>query len=243
MAAVGHDLRAMRWRLHTFRGNEHLRVQVIEEIQAVYKAKNGSEESWSIGVALGALLSSAAGSYRVKGEWKEAIDAYQSALKMLSDTLGPDHPITASTLSSNGTTYSDRGDQKKAIELFERALCIETVTLGQHPATAGTMSSMGAAYGKMNQIGMAIELFEQALHIYECTLGRMHRDAANVILSLSTAYALQGPRQNQKRAEHLIVEALDICTKTLGSDHKQTLQALEHLEEMQKMFREASSRR
>jgi tetratricopeptide (TPR) repeat protein len=245
-AAVRHDLRAMRWRLHTFRGNEHSREKVITEIRTVYSATKGIEEHWNMGVALGAVLSSAAGSYRVEKNWDHAISAYQSALNMLDVTLGRDHPVTASTLSSYGTTYSDscdRIEQVKAIELFKQALRIETATLGQHPATAGTMSSLGAAYGKMNDIEMAIGLFEQALHIYECTVGRMHRDAANVILSLSTAYALPGRRQNQKRAEQLIVQALDICTKILGSDHEQTTQARQQLERMQILFRKASSRR
>ena len=76
-----------------------------------------------------------------------------------------------------------------------------------------------------------MELYEQALRIYERTVGRMHRDAASAILNMSTAYHWLG---DLVKAEELRKQALVINEKTLGPDHKETKEARDSLDNIQK---------
>ena len=228
----GRALKAMRWKLHTLRGDVESDERMMGEIGEEHAAEAEGGGKWELGVALGAACQAAGQDYYGQKMWDKGKAALERALRMRLDALGEQHPATAATLASLGTTYGNMGDQGSAIMLCERALRIFKNTLGPHPATAGTMSSMGAAYDKKGQSEKAIELFQQALRIYESTVGRMHRDAALAIFNMSTAYAKLGAFA---RAEELGLEAEDIYTKTLGKDHEETKRARENLEIGRKM--------
>ncbi len=229
---MGHQVRAIRWRLQTLgMGNAEWCKRVIDEISGVYD--QDSEDRWEVGVALGTAFHSAGLIYDGWAKDKARI-AFERALRLRVDVLGEQHPYTATTLTSTGAAYrddSDFGDLNTAIVLHERALRICKDTLGLHPTTANTMVSMGAAYCKKRQYKEAIELYKQALHIHERVVGWMHRDTARVILNISTAYYDLG---DFEKAEELGLEAMDICTKTLGKDHDRTKEARSNLAKIQK---------
>jgi tetratricopeptide (TPR) repeat protein len=219
----GHELRAMRWKLHTLMWDMQSHKSMIEEIGEVYENEAESGGKWQVGVALGAAYHTAGNSYK---KLEDSISAHECALRFHLVTLGEQHPATAATLQSMGTTYSDcqesLADQDRAIELHERALKIEEDILGQHPNTAGTMSCLGSAYVKQGNTMKAIELFEKALGIYERTVGRMHRDTALLISNMSTAYLKQGKFDE---AEKLAQEALSIRMNVFGTEHQDTIEA------------------
>ena len=223
----GRALKAMRWKLHTLRGDVESHERMMREIGEEHAAEAEGGGKWQLGVALGAACHAAGQSYNAQKMWDKGKAAYERALRLRLDALGEQHPATAGTLESLGATYSNMGDLGSAIMLYERALRIFKDTLGPHPATAGTMSSMGAAYSKKGQSKEAIELYQQALRIYESTVGRMHRDAAYAIFSMSTAYSKLG---DFARAEELGLEAEKIYEETLGKDHEETKMARDGLE-------------
>ncbi len=230
----GHGLRAMRWRFHTLSGNVESYERMMEEICGVYDGEAEGEGKWQVGVALGAACDRVAYSYlRYFDEkhWKDMIAALERALRMRLDTLGEQHPATAVTFASMGTAYGNMGSHDTNIMLQERALRIKKITLGLHPETALTMSSIGAAYGNKGQHKKAIELYEQALRIYERTVGRMHHYAAYAISNMSWAYYHLG---DLVKAEELGKEALVINDNTLGPDHKETKEARDSLDNIQK---------
>jgi tetratricopeptide (TPR) repeat protein len=155
------------------------------------------------------------------------IICYEKALRIRLHALGEQHPATAVTLMSMGTAYSRKADQQAAIMFYKRALRIYQDTLGMHPATAMVLSSLGAAYDKNGQNNEAIDLYKQALCIYERTVGEMHRDTAQVILNMSTAYA---HLQDFVKAEELGQKAVKICRNILDKDHTLYKRAHEELE-------------
>ena len=88
------------------------------------------------------------------------------------------------------------------------------------------MSGLGVAYDKKGQHREAIEQFERALRIYERTVDRMHHDTARVLLSMSMAFK---HLCDYEMAEELGLQAVDIFTRTLGRNHRQTKEARELL--------------
>ena len=169
-------------------GSVESRERMMDEIGGVYDGEAEGGGRWEVGVALGAACDSVGYSYFGEKKWKDSISVRERALRMRLDTLGEQHAATAATLQSMGAAYGYMGSHDTAIMLLERALRILKDTLGLHPSTAGTIQSMGTAYGVKGQEKKAIELFEQALRIYERTVGRMHRDAADAIVSMSASY-------------------------------------------------------
>jgi tetratricopeptide (TPR) repeat protein len=219
-------LRAMRWRWHRLMGYVESRERMMDEIGGVYDGEAEGGGRWEVGVALGAACDKVGYSYCLKKRWKEAISVRERALRMRLDTLGEQHPATAGTLESMGTTYGNMGSDDTDIMWYERALRIEKDTLGLHPSTARTIERMGSRCNDMGQHEKAIELLEQALRIYERTVGRMHREAADVIFDMSTAYYNLG---ELVKAEELGREAVAIREKTLGHDHESTKKARDKL--------------
>jgi tetratricopeptide (TPR) repeat protein len=233
MSAAGRGLRAMRWRWHTLRrGNLLPCERMVDEIGGAYCREGGAGGKWEVAVALGAACDLAFFSYSDQDKWSEAIATHERALCMRLDTLGEQHPATASTLAGMGSVYGRMGNFDEAVMLKERSLRITTDTLGLHPAAAGTISSMGILYFEMREYKKSIELYEQAQFIYERTVGRMHPDTAGVILNMIWSYILLG---DMKKAKKLGVEALGIYEETLGRDHEDTIVARDCLADIRKM--------
>jgi hypothetical protein len=222
----GKRLRAMRWRLDTLTGSAESSERMMDEIGGVYDGEADDGGRWEVGVALGSAYNRVGYICFNEEKWKESTSVLERALHMRLDTLGEQHPYTATILQGMGAAYGFMGSHDTAIMLYERALRIDKDTLGLHPETARTMQNMGARYGKNKQEKKAIELFEQALRIYERTVGRMHRDAAYAILSMSTSYFNLG---ELVKAEELGREAVAIREKTLGQDHDLTKEARREL--------------
>jgi tetratricopeptide (TPR) repeat protein len=147
---------------------------------------------------------------------------YERALRLLLDTLGEQHPVTAITLQNMGVSYGYMGSHDIAIMLYKRALQIFHNTIGLHPRAAVTMTSMGLRYSHNGQNEKAIELFEQVLRIFEHTVGRMHEYTAGAIQNMSTTFFRLG---DLLKAEKLILEAVAIREKTVGHDHERTVEA------------------
>jgi len=66
----------------------------------------------------------------------------QRALRIYEQILGPEHPNTATTLSSLATLYLEQGKYEQAEPLYQRALRIKEQVLGpEHPSTDITVQS------------------------------------------------------------------------------------------------------
>ena len=69
-----------------------------------------------------------------QGDYAQALSLRQSALAIAKATFGPNHPTTASALSSLAATYHRLGRPADALPLQERALAITEAALGpDHP--------------------------------------------------------------------------------------------------------------
>jgi Flp pilus assembly protein TadD len=115
--------------------------------------------------------------YANLGRHREAIEAYQEALR-----LKPDY---AEAWCNLGAAYQKIDRSKNAIEAYREALRLK-------PDNAVTWYNLGGAYGKMGSHREAIEAFREAL--------RLKPDYAKAWYYLGLAYALSGNRSGAMEA-------------------------------------------
>ncbi len=223
---IDDELRALRWRLHSLRGNAESDQNMMNEIRGVHAREGVGLLKWEFGVAMGAACHAAGVRCARSDNTDEAIATYKLALEMRLQTLGEQHPDTAATIYSMGTELFNSGNNDEAIIMAERALRIFEDTLTHHPSTAAAMSCIGSISFTTKQDKKAILFLEQALRMYERTTGRMHRDAAQVIYNMSKMYSNLG---DSAKGEKLKLEALGIYMKTLGPGHVTTKEQLASL--------------
>jgi hypothetical protein len=224
-AVCDRHLRTMRWRFHTLCGNKSSDENMLSEILGVYNTEDEATGRWEVGVALGAAYYSVGVSCYQLDAQKEIL-SFEQSLRIRLDTLGEQHPDTASTLASLAVPYQKQGKHDEEKSLTERALRIYNNVLGMHPETANAVSSLGTSYHNIAKYNEAIQMLQEALHIHRNTVGMTHPFAADVIYSMSTAYYNM---RNLDQALGLRLEALDIRRKTLGAEHLDTKTAFEGL--------------
>ncbi len=218
---VAAEFRAMMWHSGMiFATHAELISKRICEIEDAMRSAPDEGAFWDCSVALAKMLLMTGCLMSRVGEYDEAIELYERALRIHMVTLGEMHADTASNIMSIGVSYSHLGHHKRSIELYERALRIQIATLGEmHADTALSISSMGTSYSKMGQEDRAIELYERALRIQIATLGDMHADTAGTISSMGSSYSKKG---QEDRAIELYERALRITMATLGEMHADT---------------------
>ena len=110
-----------------------------------------------------------------QGDYVQALSLRQSALAIAKATFGPNHPTTASALSSLAATYHRLGRPADALPLQERALAITEAALGpDHAATAILLDNLAATYRAVGRYADALPLRERAVAIIETALGPDH---------------------------------------------------------------------
>src|SRR5438552_1240834 len=81
------------------------------------------------------------------GRYAEAIPPAERALAIQENTLGPEHPLLATTLNNLALSYKAKGDYAYAAPLFQRSLAIREKTLGLwHPSVATALNNLANLY-------------------------------------------------------------------------------------------------
>ena len=98
-----------------------------------------------------------------QGRYPEALKRAKQALELAENTLGPEHPETASSVNNLGFLYQAMGQYDQALPLYQRALAIKEKVLGpEHPDTARSVNNLGALYDSMGQYDQALPLYQRA---------------------------------------------------------------------------------
>lgn len=104
------------------------------------------------------------------GEFTEAIDASQTALRLAQETLG-DHTCTAAIFFSAGSIYRELGDNKSAVGAFQEASRIRSNLLGDHKDTAESYHLLGVAQYDIGDLDGALGSLQTASRMRKQVLG------------------------------------------------------------------------
>jgi len=220
-------LRAMRWRWHTLRGHVESCERMMDEIGGCMtgrrRAGAGGKSAWRLAPRVIELDTATS----KKRSGRRSISVLKRALRMRLDTLGEQHPATASTLTSMGAAHRYMGSHDTAIMLYERALRIKKIHSGCIHTLQATIQNMGAAYCDKGQARRRrLSCSSKRCAYTSARWAGCISNATGAILYMSVAYYKLG---DLVKAEELGREAVDIREKTLGQEDKLTKQAREEL--------------
>jgi eukaryotic-like serine/threonine-protein kinase len=119
-------------------------------------------------------------------------------------TLGPEHPLVASSLANLAVVETSQGDLLRARTRFERALAIQEATLGaEHTHLADTLAGLVGALAGLEDWVATERTAERALAFGAGSLTPIAR--ARVMFAL--ARALDGQNKDRARATELATHA------------------------------------
>jgi len=105
--------------------------------------------------------------YWAQGKYDEAEPLLQRALNISEQSLGPDHPLTATTLEGLGSLYLSQGKYDQAEPLLQRALSIseQTISPDHLLITTSALVGLGGLYLNQGKYEQAEPLLQRAQNI------------------------------------------------------------------------------
>ena len=165
--------------------------------------------------------------YRKQGKLTEAESMYQRALAGYEKALGRDHNSTLITVNNLGVLYHDQGNLTEAESMYQRALAGYERSLGRdHISTLKTINNLGVLYGRQGNLTGAESMYQRVLLSY--TKNPPTNPKAQLDLFYNMGWSSRDT-QNFDRAKDFFSRAHEGCEKLLGSQHAETIDALEEL--------------
>jgi tetratricopeptide (TPR) repeat protein/transcriptional regulator with XRE-family HTH domain len=185
-------------------------------------------DEWELESPEAARLLDQLGSYlRECAQHREAGSLLRRALAMRESLLGPDHPLTATTVAHLARLAVDTGHYDDSAGLYRRALEVRERTLGtDHSDVADALAGLANVYHEQGRLADAEPLWRRALEIQERTVGLDHPQVAYTLNTLGMLYRTQA---RWDEAEPLLRRALAIRERELGADHPRVGMVLNNL--------------
>lgn len=175
---------------------------------------------------------------RMKGEFSASEPYFQRSLKILRKLYGEKHLLIAEVLENLGFLFLFQGRHEEAVEIYNQELKIRVELNGEnHPSTARTINHLADCIGIMGDYFSSEKHYRQAQKIIHQHFPKTHPDAIEVSAGLASALL----RTNQREAEELLFEILELKEKVYGRQNPQyawTLYNLAFLKNNQEKFAE-----
>jgi tetratricopeptide (TPR) repeat protein len=141
--------------------------------------------------------------------------------------LGPDHPVTLTSMHNLAVGYMAAGKLDLALPLLEETVKVTKAKLGtDHLNTLTSMNSLALGYQAAGKLDLALPIFEQTLKLRKAKLGPDHPDTLSSMNNLAVGYQATGKLD---LALPLLEETLKLMKAKLGPDHPDTLQSMNNL--------------
>jgi serine/threonine protein kinase/Tfp pilus assembly protein PilF len=165
--------------------------------------------------------------YHLLGEPELAIRQYARALALHQACLGPNDPLTLSSLIHLGKAYSAAERPGQAIPLLEQALERSRVVHGpEHEKTLETMYKLSTAYAMAGKAVQALTLAEQTVKLAQEMFGSDDQLSAMSLDALGSAYLAAG---KPNKALPVLEEVLKKCRSSSGPNHPTTLRTMNNM--------------
>jgi serine/threonine-protein kinase len=160
-------------------------------------------------------------SFGALGDNATAEQQFQIARKRFTDTLGPNHPDTLSSMNDLALSYDNLGRHEDALKLGRETLEARQTVLGtDHPDTLRSMHRASVSYWHLGRYEEARTLSEKALSLLTSTLGRNHSDTLRCMDLLARTYQFL---RRHEEALNLAWETVELRRATLGAENPLTL--------------------
>ncbi len=161
--------------------------------------------------------------YWTQGYYKKAESLFQDNMYLAGQTLGPDHPLLATTLHNLAALWTFQGKHKEAEQVFQR---IQRIEEQSQLDRAKSKNNQAIAYKNQGRYEEAERYHQQALDIREKILNFDHPDVAVSLNGLANVYVEQG---KYAKAEPLYQRALLIKEQHFGSNHHEIVSPMINL--------------
>ena len=152
--------------------------------------------------------------HRSQGDFHNALNVYEVALRGMKYCLGKNHPNVAAILGNIGNLQKEMGDLDSAFDTYQQVLGIESYRLGlSHPDVAITLhniATIDAARGKHDH---ALALYGQVINLQRKLFGPDHPSVAVTAACMADVYDKTG---DMKSAVEWYEEAARIKTVVMG---------------------------
>jgi eukaryotic-like serine/threonine-protein kinase len=173
------------------------------------------------------ILRTVGNTYGGVGEYQRSIGFLQRTVALYRAKLGPDHPLTLSTMIELAEAYESSGRVDLALELLEKTVNLMRTKLGpSHPETLTGMNILAIAYGNAGKRDAAFPLFHETLNLRKAKLGNDHPDTLASMSNLAAAYYAAG---KPNLALPLFEESHRRMKVKLGDAHPDTLTCTNNL--------------
>ncbi|MBM3460656.1 MAG: tetratricopeptide repeat protein [Armatimonadetes bacterium] len=161
------------------------------------------------------------------GRYREAIDAFQKAIDLMTAAVGADHETTLQTRQLLAIACQDQGDLNRAEAIYQDLARRNEARYGANdPATALMLRDLASVYVDIGDFKRAQPLLERVVRIFERAVGASHPMTGYVLEDLAGVYADQG---RAREAIPLLERACAIQARAAGADSLDTAASLNNL--------------
>ncbi|MBQ6985733.1 MAG: tetratricopeptide repeat protein [Oscillibacter sp.] len=155
-----------------------------------------------------------------QGNYADALEWYQKALRICETVFGTDTPNTATTYNNIALVYKAQGNYDSALEWSQEALRITETMLGKdHSDTAITYSNIAGIYWVQGDYDSSLKWNQKALRIRETVFGTEHPHTARTYNNIALVYCKQ---RDYASSWTWFQKALRIRETVLGQNHPET---------------------
>jgi len=152
--------------------------------------------------------------HRAKGEYNQALEAFNVSLRGMRYALGKHHPNVAAVLGNIGNLQKEMGDMDAAFLTYQQVLGIESYRLGlSHPDVAITLHNIATIDAARGNHDNALVLYQQVVSLQRKLFGPDDMSVAVTSACMGDVYERVG---DLKTATECFDEALRIKLETLG---------------------------
>ena len=143
-----------------------------------------------------------------------AMEQYDAALALYTETFGADSPMAATSHNNIGAIHYESGNFTEALKVYQTGLDILRAKEPNHPDTAASWNNVGLTYLKMGETEKALEHHQEALRILTAIYGPKHPNLATTIGSIGNVYKTQELWEDALKEYELAHELLTVAIGT-----------------------------
>jgi serine/threonine-protein kinase len=168
--------------------------------------------------------------YDSLGLFSQAQTLFARALDLQRRVLGPNDPLTLTSLSRLAVVLTEEGNYPDGEKLQREAFVARTRVLGpEHPDTINSMARLATILNLLGQNAEAVKMKREAFALSRRVSGAEDPETLKMANSFAAVLWQQGDNHLYGEAEQVQRDAIDMEKRVLGPEHPDTLNGMSNL--------------